>query len=169
MRLVSNNSGADLALRSVRSAMRQLAANLLRVMRGAGRGHEIPQQAQAIVEACVAYRDATGTAPSDFDLAQSVALDDNREWLEQFSAEDRALRHAESMIVRGALQVAASQMLGQRTQLSARISELVQGVHDRNEAIKAAHRAQQAKAPAQHRKLAKKSPKRLRRETKDAN
>lgn len=48
MRIVSENSNEDLAARQVLAAvrwdLRQLAANLLRVIRGAGKPHLLAQQ-----------------------------------------------------------------------------------------------------------------------------
>jgi hypothetical protein len=51
-------------MEEVERTLRELTANLMRVTRGAGRPFQIGQQAQGLVEALIAYRDATGLYPS---------------------------------------------------------------------------------------------------------
>jgi hypothetical protein len=74
----------------VEYALRQLTANLLRVTRGAGRPSEVPAQALSLLEPCQEFRQVGHDAP-DFN-------------------------HAVHTIVRGALQMTASRLLGQLTQ-----------------------------------------------------
>jgi hypothetical protein len=87
--------------------LRELTANLLRVARGAGQPYAVMQQSVAFLEACEEYRDKLQRHPSDhFTQMLNTGPD--------FDAPD--LNHAEHTIVRGALQMTASRLLGQVTQ-----------------------------------------------------
>jgi hypothetical protein len=64
VKLVSENSDAEIAendaLAAVEWALRDLAANILRVVRGAGKPYDLGRQAVEFANALVAYREAAG-------------------------------------------------------------------------------------------------------------
>jgi hypothetical protein len=95
---------------------------------GAGKPYELGRQAQAFVETLVAYRDAVGFFPSPEELASALSVERDREFMEGMTPENRAQIYAEQAIVRGSLQIAASRLLGQRTQESAGHDEMCGGM-----------------------------------------
>lgn len=151
MRIVSENSDQDLArVRAegrVDRALCELAANILRVVRGAGRPYELGRQAAGFVAACEAYREAVGHYPPPEDLG--AALDVHRE-LEpsRFAEREYVISAASESMMRGGLQIAASRLLGQLTQERAGDSELLDGARQyadyREERRKEAAREQRA-------------------------
>ncbi len=130
MRVVSENSAEDLArVRAearVDGALRELAANMLRVVRGAGRPYELLRQADRFLAVCEAYREAVGHYPPDQDLG--AALQVHRE-LEPgiFAESEYVIADAREAMMRGGLQIAASRLLGQATQMRAGEAELFDG------------------------------------------
>ncbi|MGL4965206.1 MAG: hypothetical protein ACRC67_28545 [Inquilinus sp.] len=99
------------ALREIGRSVRALAANLLRVIRGAGRADEIEQQTIDLLHAITAHRAATGYPPSAHDLTRILDIDYTPEFMARLSEGNQALAHAEQRIVRGCLQVVASRLL----------------------------------------------------------
>jgi hypothetical protein len=99
-----------------RQALRELAAKLLRIARGAGRPLELEVLAGAYLGACNEYRQATGyglriNAVRDM-LRVRSDLPPDREWTD----EQRRRNDGEEQMVSGALQIAASRFVGQRAQ-----------------------------------------------------
>jgi hypothetical protein len=82
MRIVSENSEADLArnaaVAKVEPILRDLTANLMRVARGAGKPYEVGRQTQALIDAMIKYRDATGHFPSSYELTNAVTAERDR-------------------------------------------------------------------------------------------
>lgn len=138
MRLVSSNSDTELARRralaTVEDTHRALAANIPRVIRGAGRASELTTQSAAFIEACVTFKEAAGVFPFTDDVERMLVLDDQSEWINKFGETERALHDAKHTIIRGALQVVASELLGQRPQATLGSHELSDGTraHRRN-------------------------------------
>jgi hypothetical protein len=145
MKVVSEKSEAEIErLRKERErdrltenlkwALRELTANLLRVCRGAGKPYEIGSQANAVVEAIVTFRKATGSFPDSYGLTNMLRSPHALEKLldkgvDPTNHEDYLARtDAVQTIVRGALQIAASELLGQRTQVTRGEDELYQGI-----------------------------------------
>jgi hypothetical protein len=145
MEIVTKNSDEDLArhraMKQVRYALAEMAANLLRVIRGAGRSNALPAEALAFVKAVVAYQEiAEGDVMgpdvlSILDIEHSInerlemPLDHQQEYL------------ARDEIIRGALQLTASKILNQKPQEAAGRSEMFAGIR----ALEA-HRAKQLRA-----------------------
>jgi len=96
MRVVTENTDADLARQratvEVRWTLRELTANLLRVIRGAGKPHEIGLQAQALVETYVKYREVVGHFPPPEEFSQLLSVDRDREMLARCSEESYEFR-----------------------------------------------------------------------------
>ena len=133
MKVVAENSSAELAQRlatqDMERALRQLTANLLRVVRGAGKPYAIVEDAAAFINAVVAYHDAAGTALPPDDIASALdIMRDDPGMRSRLSGHDYDRMDAERIIVRGALQIAASRLLEQRTQEAAGKHELYDGV-----------------------------------------
>ncbi|KRQ92375.1 hypothetical protein [Bradyrhizobium valentinum] len=125
------------------SALRECAANVLRVVRGAGKPYELLVQMQEVVDKAIKYREAHGYYPSSDLILTKLALHD--EYKQQRKRDDRGeineesrhfLReegeftrlHALHVIHCGALQIAASGLIGQDTQQRAGESELHRGL-----------------------------------------
>ena len=102
------------AARRLRSALRSHAANLIRVVRGAGKPHEVGKECSAIIEALHGYHEACGYWPLPEIISQALDIDRPVDW-GKYPAEGLRLE-AHEAIVRGSLQVAASRLAGQRTQ-----------------------------------------------------
>jgi hypothetical protein len=121
-----NTSAAEL-----RDTIRQLAANLLRVMRGTGRPEDIVRHARAFVAACAAHRQIAGHDPDAADVAEALRLElapergDDGEF-GSWSEWDSAVRE----MVHGGLQVAAAELLDQHAQAAAGRRELFSGYRD---------------------------------------
>lgn len=121
------------AERQVIHVARHMAINLLRVVRGAGRPHQIYVDAKEFARAAEAYFEAFGMWPVEqlyqaFDLSPEYEITDPlREDVE----------HATLSIIAGALQTAASRMAGQRSQEAAGMREMLDGIKYRKEAQEA--------------------------------
>jgi hypothetical protein len=113
----------------VRRALRDLTANLLRVTRGAGQPGLIGRQAITLLDALAECQRETGFLPDlgGFLTEPVMRLD--------FDSSDR--RVAQTEIIGGALQIAASRLLGQLTQERRGEQELRDGLRRWNEATAA--------------------------------
>src|SRR5215470_14305441 len=132
MKVVAENTeNDDLARREavlkVQSALRELAANLMRTVQGAGAPGEVGQQAQEFVNSLVAHREACGHMPGLDEIAAALSFE-HREWSGGLSDAAMDRLDARDMIVRGCLQIAASELLGQSTQLATGRREMHQGI-----------------------------------------
>lgn len=127
LKLISEKSERELeaarALEALRWPMKELAANLLRVVRGAGRAYELPEQMVSVLECMEVYRSIVGHYPTDYEISDCV----NLRHLDRRGGE---IDYALESIVQGALQVAASTLVGQSTQSKAGERELIQGVEE---------------------------------------
>lgn len=74
MPVVSENSDQAIALSQVQWALHELAANLMRITRGAG------TQAKRLLEVAAAYRDVVGHLPGSDELAGAIRLARDREF-----------------------------------------------------------------------------------------
>lgn len=138
MRLVVNNSDAEVTRRRemeiVAWSLRQLTANLVRVVRGRGSAYKIGSHAVALIEALESYRKASGAYPSDYDLALALVYEPRWANWSKDPAE-HALSDAKRTVISGALQMVASEMLGQRSQASTGESEMIRGIRAHEVAI----------------------------------
>lgn len=131
MKIVAENSESDIKRRQARDEvvwpLTELTANLLRVTRGAGKPYEIGRQAVALINAMQNHWDVVGQYPSSDELTVALDIDPSREFLEGGGEEFYEEVHAQQQVIRGALQIAASRLLSQRTQESAGERELREG------------------------------------------
>jgi hypothetical protein len=144
MRVVSENSEAEIARQrawsEVESHLRELAANFMRVTRGAGKPWEIGRQAQSLINAMQEHWDAVGHYPGSEAISNALSLDLDPDVRARMSAENMVEIYARQKIVRGCLQFAASHLLGQMTQESAGRSEMHDGMRDWDKAIEASNK-----------------------------
>ncbi|SRR5712691_7008672 len=129
----------ELARDELDYALRVLTANLLRVVRGAGQSYRIGVDMAACAQAAKKYRRAYGEWPSQvleqiLRFESGIAeLQESRSREEIDAMEERGLfdrMQAEYEICRGALQIVASDLLGQRIQKIAGQKELYEGVRN---------------------------------------
>lgn len=128
-------------------AVRECAANMLRVIRGAGKPHELLLQMKKVIDSAVKFQELHGYWPDDV-IAGKLRLDDERhECLERCRAGDLSQAavdrwrtdgtldemSAEYITFCGALQIIASRMIGQKTQESAGDSEFHHGLRELEE------------------------------------
>lgn len=126
MKLVTENSEADLQksrlLQGIQWPLKQLSANIIRVTRGAGRAYELRGQMVKVLEALEEYRDAYGHYPSDNEISDALNISSvNSDRLHD------GISGATDIMVKGALQIAASKMLGQPAQEAAGECQLFRG------------------------------------------
>ena len=143
IKLVSENPADEIARRRAQEAaeraeerargmvnwrLRDLTANLIRVARGAGKPYDLEEQAARFVEACDEYREQVGRGVSSEDIHEILRV---RRYLGQDrerTPEQHAWNDGEESMVAGALQIAASRILGQRTQEVRGHSEMFDGL-----------------------------------------
>ena len=128
-RVVVENDGAafraNWAKRGIHFPLRDLAANLMRITRGAGKPHDVGSQCSAVLEAFTKYRKEVGSWPSNYEILEALELDRPSD-----SLGDEALEWETGIrtMVHGSLQIAASQLLGQKPQKAAGEHELFEGL-----------------------------------------
>jgi hypothetical protein len=133
MHIVSDGPDPDQprrdALAAVRRALRELTANLLRMIRGAGKPYLIVGQLDELTTALIAYSEKSGSMmPSDHDLKRALTPEEyDPLFRATYGDLEAERRDAIQQIVRGSLQLVASQMLGQSTQEAAGRSEMHAG------------------------------------------
>ncbi|QYA13686.1 hypothetical protein [Rhizobium sp. AB2/73] len=95
-------------------AVIEMAANVIRIVRGAGKPHEFIKQCADIVNLAVDFDDVAGRFPSDHSI--SGALDTSSDPID-YDDEYWAFRQiAHRQMIRGALQVASCRLVGQGLQ-----------------------------------------------------
>ncbi|NTI22068.1 hypothetical protein G6M87_09355 [Rhizobium rhizogenes] len=104
----------EYAQQRVDRAMVELAANIMRVVRGAGKPEELIRQCVDVVNTAVAFDEVTHAFPSPFSLATAIQL--KHDPLEHGNAFWVGRQTAYRKMVSGALQFSASRLLGQLTQ-----------------------------------------------------
>lgn len=115
------------ALRAYEAALVNLTVNILRVTRGAGRAYEIGRQASALIEAMERHWDAFGHYPGTDDVHRALRFRDQERDPEYGSEQWRT--DALQQIMSGSLQVIASRLAGQRTQVAAGEDEMRRGLN----------------------------------------
>lgn len=113
------------AKQDVFAEMRELSAILLRTIRGAGKPFEIEHRVMKLATALCEFRklnDGYGI-PSD-EISYALRFRDDGDMSEA--------EYARDTMIRGALQIVASRMIGQRTQEAAGKSEMMSGVRSWN-------------------------------------
>lgn len=166
LQVVSENTETDKARRwaanQVSWALRDLTANLLRVVRGAGKSYEIGRQLEAALQAFIEYQKAFGHWPPAYDLSEALSVDRAEEWRSRLKGSELSRLYAEERVVRGALQKTASRLIGQTTQERAGDSEMYEGFR----ALEAAQDEMRREWAAQHEAARASAPRRPKRSNK---
>lgn len=144
LRLISEQSESEIeahqAVLSATHAAIDLLSNLMRVLRGAGKPSEIIHQAASLVAAFDKFYEIRRRYPGE-EVANKI-----REsfWYDECSAQEWSI--GIDQMIRGALQMAASRLVGQRTQEKAGQHELIGGLTV-IEGIRAANRREWQRDP----------------------
>jgi hypothetical protein len=103
------------ALNEVRSALRKLTANLIDIVRGAGKPLELRRDVDAFTAAVEGFQGVTGEQPKAWEFADMlrVALEPEDS---PTSEEEMAERYAQHAILQGSLLLAATRLLGQEAE-----------------------------------------------------
>jgi len=123
--------------------LRKMAANILRIVRGSGKGGELLANLKQVIDSAVAYRDAVGHWPPQTLIAKILRINDGTERFENMAKrgeinqeELNRLNHlfarmwAEYRVCRGALQIAASELIDQPIQRCAGETEMYEGMRE---------------------------------------
>ena len=105
-----------------------LTANLIRVARGAGKPYELEEQAARFVEACGEYREQVGRGVSSEDVQSMLRVREDLSHDRKWTPEQYAWNDGEESMIAGALQMAGSRLLGQKTQEARGNSEMFDGL-----------------------------------------
>lgn len=110
-------------------ALVTMTANLLRIARGSGKPYEVWHYATAYLEAEDELHTLRGRGLSQFEI--TTALDASAAEREPNEGDEHAyhVHDAKHFAVKGALQLAASRLLGDRLRMAAGESELVYGLN----------------------------------------
>lgn len=150
VKIVSDQSEKQLqqarAEQRLDATLRTCAANFLRVVAGAGRPEDLPQEMLAVLEAVQAMQDAgAGTRVGEV-IAETLDVEAaSRSWIERQPIDvreawgrngDLARIWASERLRKAGLRLAAADLVGQLTQRRSAESELHQGVADYLEARK---------------------------------
>jgi hypothetical protein len=135
MEVVSENSEAEIARGRASTRLeyplRDLAANMLRVIRGAGKPHMLAAQMLEVLQIMQEYREASGYLPPPDEIKAILDIELPDSLLENISEFEFREVDAERDMIRGALQIAASRLLGQLTQERTGDAELSKGFRAR--------------------------------------
>ncbi len=110
-------------------ALQDLAANLIRVVRGAGKPHLLRDYAVAFLNAIEDYKEVTGSSPDPDLLAKILSIERDPVILRQVGDDERLRDNLQRDIVRGSLQIAASRLIRQVAQEQIGDSELMQAIN----------------------------------------
>ena len=113
--------------------LKSLAANMMRICRGAGKPERLLEDCIAVAEAFSAYRDVFGHWPSSFSIQKILTIENEVlarrfEQGEQLDGENLDWLLGIDTLIRGSLQMAASRLAGQGTQEARGSDELFQGL-----------------------------------------
>jgi hypothetical protein len=147
-------------------AIRDTAANTLRIIRGAGKPYELLLQMKKAIDSAIKFQDLHGHLPSDI-IANDLRVEDEEEtflararegkinqtsidlWREDGTFDRMS---AENTMYRGALQAIASELIGQATQKRSGESEFHDGLREwmkiREERIRKDREAARASRPS---------------------
>jgi len=130
--VVAENSDRDiqrrLAWEKAEAALVELTANILRVVRGAGRPYSIGNECAQVAIAFQEYQSVAGQWPSSFEISKAIEFAEDP-FRDGISDEQFNLEVARNLIIRGGLQFVASQMLAQNLQKRAGEREMTTGFH----------------------------------------
>jgi hypothetical protein len=100
----------DRAMAGVERAVRELAANILSVVRGTGKPDMIGAQAEALVNTIEAHRTVAGCPPSAGEIAAVLNIATKEERVALLNGGRRVERHAMQSMISGALLIATRRL-----------------------------------------------------------
>lgn len=130
LRIVSETSDVEIrrkeALEEVDLALRELTANLMRIVRGAGKSYEVFRQINRCRAAFLQYHEASGCLPSSSEIDRLLAIRRKADELYKCADEQSHARWsadgtfmiaaAEDIIRAGVLRAVSAELVGQRLQ-----------------------------------------------------
>ena len=152
MRVMSEISEDVLKRRSLNAelaqAIQELTANLLRITRGAGKASEIGRQAQAVMNVIDAHKEMLGYFPFAADVSKYLDVWTSFNDRADLGQDEYYRREEEDQLLRAALQLVASRMLGQPMQegtaqrdLYTSIDRINERANERRKKVEAERRA----------------------------
>lgn len=151
------------AEQELRDRLHETAANMLRIIRGAGKPYELVTQFNEVVKAAIKFKDAFGHWPPSHVLGEMLAMHDEVHAMDEKQAAGRFTKedmdrwyedgtmdrkYAIEAIKAGVLQTIASQFVGQTLQERAGESEMSDGINKVIAARKKSREYWDAKHPA---------------------
>ncbi|WEX88000.1 hypothetical protein PZN02_000446 [Sinorhizobium garamanticum] len=123
-----------------------MAANITRVVRGAGRPYEVILRCDEVVKAAIEFHNRVGRMPSEASVANALMLEDEeiRDYDSLFGRRKLAMQRT----VRGALQVTASTLLHQQLQIKHGQREMDDAFDDLERLYEDLRRKREAEAKA---------------------
>ena len=138
MKSADNQSESDLRqqylLDRLGWGLRDLTANLIRIARGAGAAERLGPQLAEAVNGYEDIRQETGLWPHPWAIERQLDVSRDLTDTDHLSAAQLNRAYAVETIIAGSLQIAASRLVGQRTQEAAGRKELHDGVRELEEA-----------------------------------
>ena len=113
------------ALSGVERAIRELAANILSVVRGTGKPDMIGLQAQAVVHTIEAHRSIAGCAPSSSEIAGLLNIAAKTERVALLTIDHKVELHATQSMISAALLIAATRLADIRTHAPGGVQGLI--------------------------------------------
>jgi len=154
VKLVVENDPAEVKRRrefhNLRFFLIKLAANMLRVSRGAGRPSDVGEQCLAVLQSFEKYREEVGQYPLPQDIADALNFRKSREsngYPEYESERTSAIQE----IIAGSLQYVASEYLNQHPQIATGENQLLEGIRR----LEAYHKADRKKWERERMKAAR--------------
>lgn len=108
----------------VSDALRVLAANIIGIVRGAGKPLELSRDVDAFTAALGAFEGATGGHPKAWELAAMLRVDLDPKSSAPSSEEDMVEQYTQHAIVQASLQLAATRLLRREAEAAAAHGEL---------------------------------------------
>jgi hypothetical protein len=113
------------ALNQVRDALRALAANVIEIVRGAGKPLELSFQVEAFSAALEAFeRAAEGRRPKAWEFAEMLRVDIEPKLATPTTEDDLAEHYAQHAVIQASLQLAAARLLEQEPGAAEALAEL---------------------------------------------
>lgn len=137
---------ANIMQEQVDYALRELAANIIRVVRGAGRPDDIIDQCNEVLKAAIEYHDKTQRFVPYHSVAAALRLE--REEIDDYHSYFGQRKLAIRRMVKGSLQIAASSLLKQLTQIHMGESELDDGYRELESLCEERRKQREAEARA---------------------
>jgi hypothetical protein len=112
------------ALNEIGDALRRLAANLIGIVRGAGKPLELGPHVDAFVTALGAFEEAMGGHPKAWEFADMLRVELEPQGQTPATADEMAELYARHDVIQASLQLAAARLLKQEAGAEEALAEL---------------------------------------------